>query len=93
MVRISNLAFRIFSANQGADVCFSEEIVAAKLMKARREVVTYDIPRKLVVGSSLSEVSLEDLNDLVPVDVVEFGLSLFRKDESVLMVQKTLFRL
>ncbi|KAH9581992.1 tRNA-dihydrouridine synthase [Trypanosoma melophagium] len=42
MVRICNLGFRVFCAAQGADVVFSEEIVAAKLVRCRREVRVYD---------------------------------------------------
>ncbi|ORC93165.1 putative dihydrouridine synthase [Trypanosoma theileri] len=42
MVRICNLGFRVFCAAQGADVVFSEETVAAKLVRCRREIRVYD---------------------------------------------------
>lgn len=42
MVRVGNVGFRVFCASQGADVVFSEEIVANKLKCCRREVVLRD---------------------------------------------------
>nr|CCC93643.1 putative tRNA-dihydrouridine synthase 2 [Trypanosoma congolense IL3000] len=41
MVRVGNVGFRAYCAAQGADVVFSEEVVAAKLARCRREVRTY----------------------------------------------------
>lgn len=41
MVRISSLGFRELCASYGADIVFSEEIVAAKLATCVREVVHY----------------------------------------------------
>lgn len=42
MVRINSLGFRLLCAEHGgADVVFSEEVVAAKLCRCVREVVTY----------------------------------------------------
>ncbi|RNF11843.1 putative dihydrouridine synthase [Trypanosoma rangeli] len=38
MVRVSNVGFRVFCAAQGADIVFSEEVVAARLGRCRREV-------------------------------------------------------
>ncbi|KAG8347821.1 putative dihydrouridine synthase domain protein [Trypanosoma vivax] len=42
MVRIGNIAFRTYCADHGADVVFSEEVVAAKLSRCTREVHQYD---------------------------------------------------
>lgn len=80
MVRISSLAFRIMCAHFGADVAFSEEIVAAKLCKASREVVKYDVPVDLAVGCSSASFSpVSSLGNsaasptpTVPISVVEF---------------------
>ncbi|ESS70081.1 dihydrouridine synthase [Trypanosoma cruzi Dm28c] len=38
MVRVGNVGFRVFCAAQGADVVFTEEVVAAKLARCHREV-------------------------------------------------------
>lgn len=48
MVRVSSLAFRLLCGGLGATAAFSEEIVAAKLAKAIREEVIYDVPKHLV---------------------------------------------
>lgn len=42
MVRVSTLPFRETCAAHGADVVFSEEIIAARLYKCRRELVSTD---------------------------------------------------
>jgi tRNA-dihydrouridine synthase 2 len=43
MVRVSAMAFRVYCAQNGADVVFTEELVAAKLAKCVREEVTLPI--------------------------------------------------
>ncbi|KEG14213.1 putative dihydrouridine synthase [Trypanosoma grayi] len=42
MVRVGSVGFRIFCAAHGADVVFSEEVVAAKLVRCCREVRVCD---------------------------------------------------
>ncbi|CBH15507.1 tRNA-dihydrouridine synthase 2, putative [Trypanosoma brucei gambiense DAL972] len=41
MVRVGTVGFRVFCAAQGADIVFSEEVVASKLIRCKREVRTY----------------------------------------------------
>ena len=38
MVRVSNISFRLLAAQHGADVVYSEELIAQKLVKTKREV-------------------------------------------------------
>ena len=63
MVRVSHLGFRILCASKGASVVFSEELIAAKLLRARREVVSYTFA---------SWIPLEVRLGLTAADVVEF---------------------
>lgn len=49
MVRISALGFRELCSSYGADIVFSEEVVASKLATCQREVVHYpEVPHRVV---------------------------------------------
>eukprot|EP00796_Vickermania_ingenoplastis_P004986 gene4986-3581_t len=49
MVRVGHLGFRAMCLDHGADVAFSEEIVAAKLAQCKREVTCYPlVPQHIV---------------------------------------------
>jgi tRNA-dihydrouridine synthase 2 len=85
MVRVSSLGFRVLCANQGAGVVFTEEMVSAKLSKATREVVVYQIPKPLIPNNGASDDMIKWSNEtilqlssdnvegqLVDVDVVEY---------------------
>lgn len=48
MVRVSCLSYRILCNKHGAGGCFTEELVALKLKKSIREVVTFPVPLTLL---------------------------------------------
>ncbi|RNF17187.1 putative dihydrouridine synthase [Trypanosoma conorhini] len=66
MVRVSSVGFRVFCAAQGADVVFSEEVVAAKLGRCRREVRVHND----AVGRMIEFVAYEPFKNQYKRNVV-----------------------
>lgn len=55
MVRVCSLGFRVLCADNGADVVFTEEVVAAKLRHCRREVRRYPSATSPESGEDIAE--------------------------------------